>query len=125
MDISRLRQQIVRLAARRRTLEQENLKPGEMIEGSLVEHYKPCGRAACRCKTEGRLHGPYWYISTQKGGKTSLIYVKKIDLVRARRLTQNYRRFQSNMAKLRRIQRQINDVFGKIRAYYIEEGKRG
>jgi hypothetical protein len=125
MDISRLRQEIVRLAGRRRTLEQENLKPGEMIEGSLVEHYKPCGRATCRCKTEGRLHGPYWYISTKKGGKTSLIYVKKVDLVRARRLTENYRRFQSNMAKLRRIHRQINDVFGKIRTNYIEEGKRG
>lgn len=125
MDITRLRQQIARLAQRRKSLEQENLRPAEMIEGSLVEHYKPCGRASCRCRTEGRLHGPYWYISTKKRGKTSLTYVKKVDLVRTRRLTENYRRFQSNMAKLRQIHRQINDVFGKIRTYSIEEGKRG
>ena len=36
-----------------------------------------CGKANCRCATEGELHGPYWYAYRKQGQKLKSWYVGK------------------------------------------------
>ena len=36
-----------------------------------------CGKANCRCATDGQLHGPYWYAYQKQGQKLKSWYVGK------------------------------------------------
>ncbi|MEM9946930.1 MAG: DUF6788 family protein [Cyanobacteria bacterium P01_D01_bin.36] len=36
-----------------------------------------CGKANCRCATDGQLHGPYWYGYRKQGQKLKSWYVGK------------------------------------------------
>lgn len=36
-----------------------------------------CGKANCRCVTDGQLHGPYWYAYQKQGQKLKSWYVGK------------------------------------------------
>ena len=36
-----------------------------------------CGKANCRCATDGQLHGPYWYAYRKQGQKLKSWYVGK------------------------------------------------
>ena len=54
-----------------RKLAQRLSQIGFLWSGSLSQRYLKCGnpRCACQSKTEAR-HGPYFYWSTKKAGKT-------------------------------------------------------
>jgi hypothetical protein len=39
------------------------------LPGSLIERYKRCGKAGCKCAT-GRGHGPKYYLSVSQSGAT-------------------------------------------------------
>jgi len=41
-----------------------------VISGSLQKRSYRCGKANCRCKTEGILHGPYYQWTRKVNGKT-------------------------------------------------------
>jgi hypothetical protein len=67
--------------------------PTEILQGSLSLYYTTCYRpTGCHCHT-GRKHGPYWYLSIQRGGKTKkrLIPKKKLSLVR--QYLRNWKRY--------------------------------
>ena len=36
-----------------------------------------CGKANCRCATDGQLHGPYWYAYRKQGQKLKSWYIGK------------------------------------------------
>lgn len=36
-----------------------------------------CGKSNCRCATEGKLHGPYWYAYRKQGRKLKSWYIGK------------------------------------------------
>lgn len=99
----RLRQQIQRLSleekqALRTWLDEqiaEDEKPPEVKpkkDREVVETKKEglityqselvkCGKANCRCATDGQLHGPYWYAYRKQGKKLKSWYVgKKLEL---------------------------------------------
>jgi hypothetical protein len=45
----------------------------DILRGSVLTYFLPCGKKGCRCKREkDRLHGPYYYISVSKKGKTRM-----------------------------------------------------
>jgi hypothetical protein len=47
----------------------------QILKGSLIERYKRCGRAGCRC-AEGPGHGPKYYLSmSQTGQRPQMDYV--------------------------------------------------
>ncbi len=51
-----------------------SLKP-EFLRGSLIERYKRCGKAGCKC-AHGRGHGPKYYLSLSiPGGRPEMEYV--------------------------------------------------
>jgi len=53
------------------------VRPAKNGGGSYVHQYTKCGKPTCRCAKGGKLHGPYWYLYTKKGGKTTCKYIGK------------------------------------------------
>lgn len=122
-DLSRIRQQVGRLARKRFRLEGENLTIREMIKGTVIKHYKKCGRKVCICR-EGKLHGPYWYLSFKEGNKSNLKYINIKDLPGIVRLAGNYKRFQSNITKVNRINKQIGELMRDIREILLSKRRK-
>lgn len=57
--------------AKRAELKAQIAKIGDMRPGSLVEHYRKCGKASCHCaQTGSRGHGPQWLVTHAIAGKT-------------------------------------------------------
>ncbi len=121
-DTSRIRQDAGKLIRERYRLENQNFRIRHMLKGSLIKHYKKCGSKSCACR-EGNLHGPYWYLSYKEGAKSSLKYVHPKDLVKVERLAGNYKMFQSNLARINKINAEVRDLMGKLRALLLSEKK--
>ena len=69
--------------------------PVELLQGSLVRYRTTCWRnTGCRCH-RGHKHGPYWYLSTQRRGKTKMVLIHKRKLPRVREYLRNWKRYSS------------------------------
>lgn len=54
----------------------------DILRGSVLTYFLPCGKKRCKCKTDtaegstgfrkNSLHGPYYYISVSEKGKTRM-----------------------------------------------------
>lgn len=45
----------------------------DILRGSVLTYFIPCGKQGCRCKRDkDSLHGPYYYISFKDAGKTRM-----------------------------------------------------
>ena len=45
----------------------------DILRGSVLTYFLPCGKQGCRCKKDkDSLHGPYYYISVSQKGKTKM-----------------------------------------------------
>jgi hypothetical protein len=55
------------------------------VNGILKKYYVRCGKDNCRCKTQRKLHGAYWYLIYRDGSRLIKRYVKRkdLDVVRA------------------------------------------
>ena len=97
---------VSQLRARRRRLVGEVSDVEAVLRGSLIERKKRCGKAGCRC-VDGKLHGPYWYLSTRGAEGTRLEYVPRdwLDWVRDR--VENFRRVQTVLAEVAEINREL------------------
>lgn len=113
IDTSRLRQEIYYLDQERKELQDFLLRPQEMVYGSFYEFYRRCGNPTCRC-SRGKKHLSEC-LSTNEGGKTKLIYVRKRDVFWVRKQAENYRRYQKGMARVRKINTEIFEALKKIR----------
>lgn len=49
----------------------------EVIRGTVIKYYLPCGKKRCRCKEDKKyIHGPYYYLSaSEKNKKTAMQYL--------------------------------------------------
>ena len=95
----------------------------DMLACSLILRKVACGNPDCKCQ-KGRLHGPYPYLSEKIKGKTHLTYIRKRDLEKIKRKTEEYRLFQKRLEYVRHLNRRIDDLFKKIRQTRIEESRR-
>lgn len=77
-------------------LKEEILRLGDMHPGSISKQYTVCGKKGCKCQNEKnpQKHGPYYQLSYSIKGKSSSIFIKKENLVKARKLISNYKRFK-------------------------------
>jgi hypothetical protein len=123
-DLSRIRQQAGRLMRERYALEQKNFAMRDMIKGSLIKHYKKCGSKSCIC-TEGNLHGPYWYLSYKEKDKSVLKYIDKKELTKIGRLATGYKKFQSNITRINRLNREIRKLMADMRQILIRKRECG
>lgn len=117
-DVSKIRQRVGKLMRERYGLEQKNLAMRDMIKGSLIKHYKKCGSKSCIC-TEGNLHGPYWYLSYKEGDKSVLKYIYKKDLTKTNHLAASYKRFQSDITRIKRLNKEIGELMADMRQILI------
>lgn len=62
------------------------LLPPELLHASLIERYLKCGRAKCRCHTDGPKHGPFFYLNRcfAKGRMQSLLLKSPEQISQAR-----------------------------------------
>ncbi len=69
---------------------------GPILPGSISEQWNVCGTPECKCKDPDKpvKHGPYYQLSFTLGGKSSTMFVKKKDLLEARRRLKRYQQFK-------------------------------
>jgi hypothetical protein len=95
-----LRQRRKRLAARLPPLE-------ACLSGSLIERYKRCGKAGCKCAT-GRGHGPKYYLSVSQSGSTpQMHYVPGEYRQRVLQYVANYQQARAILRGLCAINREL------------------
>ena len=56
------------LRRRRKALLRKLPNLEEILKGSLIERYKPCGKPGCKC-AQGSGHGPKYYLSISRTGQ--------------------------------------------------------
>jgi hypothetical protein len=56
------------LRRRRKALLRKLPNLEEILKGSLIERYKPCGKPGCKC-AKGLGHGPKYYLSISRAGQ--------------------------------------------------------
>lgn len=54
------------------TLKEKITSKGLILNGSVIESYKRCGKTGCKCSNEDKKywHGPYWIWTQKIEGKT-------------------------------------------------------
>jgi hypothetical protein len=69
---------------------------GPILPGSLSTQWNVCGKPGCRCKDpkKPRKHGPYYQLSFTVDGKSSSLFVKKLQLKELRNCIKRYRMFR-------------------------------
>ncbi len=93
-----------------------SLTQGEdMVLGLPLEVFRKCGKAGCKCN-QGERHGPYPALSVNKGGKQKIVMVKKEDAATVIKQSKRYRYYQQTLAKIRRINKEIDQVLEQLKA---------
>ncbi len=123
MNISDVRQEIATLREERQRAEDRLMQAKDMLSLCLIWRKVLCGNPDCKCQ-KGEPHGPYPYLSEKVKGKTRLTYIRKRDLEKIERKTEEYRLFQKRLEYVRHLNRRIDDLFKRIREMRIEGGGR-
>ena len=120
--LSRIRQKVFRLRKLRETYINKLLHPKPMVIGSLYEVYKTCSKVNCCCK-KGKKHGPFPALSISIAGKRSMKMVRKEDLPVIREKASAYQSFQQGLAKIRKINKEIDNLLEQTKEEFLEEYK--
>lgn len=120
--LSRLRQKIQQSREIRGRHIEKLLHPRPMIIGCLYEVYKTCSKPNCSCK-EGKKHGPFPALSVSIKSKRSLKMVRKEDQPAVREKAEAYQAFQQGLARVRKLNKEIDSMLEEIKAQYLEEYK--
>ncbi len=121
--LSETRKRIVDLQKEKYRIEKSLLRPLPMVPYALIEHYGECGKKVCRCHG-GQLHGPYWYLSQHRDGKTRNIYVPKEKAEKIQVLADRYKQYEGKLTQLRAIQKEIMDLLKEIeKSAYVPPSK--
>jgi hypothetical protein len=103
-----MRQQSSSALRKRRKQLLRQLPPlDRLLRGSLIERYKPCGKAGCKC-ARGPGHGPKYYLSVSHPGRSpQMDYVPQDS---QRQVTESL----SHYHRLRQIVEQICEINGEL-----------
>ena len=89
---------------------------GYVIPGTMQKRQYSCGKANCRCMTEGNLHGPYYQWTRKISGKTINI---NLDIESAKKVKEWIQNNRSLRKLCRRLEKtslavlQTNTTMGK------------
>ncbi|UCH80645.1 MAG: hypothetical protein JSW20_13040 [Nitrospiraceae bacterium] len=86
----------------------------EMVHGIPLEVFRKCGKKKCKCYT-GKKHGPYPALSVNKDGTQKIVMIKKNDSSSVLKRAGRYRHYQQTLAKIRRIDKEIDSILVKIK----------
>lgn len=118
--LTSISQKISRLTELRESHIYKLLNPKPMIIGSLYEVYKTCNKANCCCQ-KGKKHGPFPALSMSIGAKRKVKMVRKEDLIDVRKKALSYRSFQQGLAKVRKINKEIDALLEEVKREFLEE----
>jgi hypothetical protein len=91
-----------------------------LVHGKSLVHgiphmvHKKCGNKRCRCG-KGQLHGPYPALSINKNGKQKIVMLKKTDGGQIQKKAKRYKHFQETLARIRKINREIDYLLNMIK----------
>jgi len=95
------------LRRRRRSLLRRFPPLEAILRGSLIERYKPCGRAGCKC-ADGPGHGPKYYLSVSKaGGRPEMDYVPLSFHKQVEQYLANYQEVRKILEEICEINREL------------------
>jgi hypothetical protein len=78
-----------------------------ILRGSLIERYKRCGKAGCKC-ANGPGHGPKYYLSVSYPGRSpQMDYVPQADYDQIRQRIANYHRIREILEEVCEINREL------------------
>jgi hypothetical protein len=78
-----------------------------LLRGSLIERYKRCGHAGCKCQ-QTRGHGPKYYLSvSQAGGRPEMDYVPEAHVQQVADYLKNFQEVRGLLEKICNINRQL------------------
>jgi hypothetical protein len=86
----------------------------EMIHGMPHEVLRKCGKKTCKCNS-GTKHGPYPALSVNKQGRQKIVMIKKADATSVLSGAERYKHFQQTLARIRRIDKEINNILVKLK----------
>jgi hypothetical protein len=78
-----------------------------VLRGSLIERYKRCGHAGCKCQ-QTRGHGPKYYLSiSQAGGRPEMDYVPEAQAQQVADYLKNFQKVRQLLEKICNLNRQL------------------
>jgi len=78
-----------------------------VLRGSLIERYKRCGHAGCKCQ-QTRGHGPKYYLSiSQAGGHPEMDYVPEEQVQQVADYLKNFQKVRQLLEKICNLNRQL------------------
>jgi len=86
----------------------------EMIHGMPHEVLRKCGKKSCKCN-RGIKHGPYPALSVNRQGRQKIVMIKKADAASVLNGAERYKHFQQTLARIRRIDKEINQILVKLK----------
>ena len=85
-----------------------------MLHGIPYDVFRKCGKKTCRCN-KGIKHGPYPALSVNRQGRQKIVMIKKADASSALNGAGRYKHFQQTLAKIRKIDKEINNILVKLK----------
>lgn len=111
---SRHRQLLGELDERHHQLGASLLEVRELLKGSVYELKTRCGKPSCHCAAPDGARHTAPALSWSDRGKTQLRTLPAKEVERARRLTDNYRRFRQTRAALVQLHRRILSTIDRL-----------
>ena len=83
--------------------------PPTVLHASLIERFLKCGKAKCRCHTDGPKHGPFFYLNRcfAKGQMQSLLLKSPEQIDQARHGVAAYSQVQELLDQISQINREL------------------
>lgn len=89
---------------------------GFILQGSVTERWKKCGKAACRCHNDpDEWHGPYYQWSWKTDGRTSSVSLTLEQAALCRQWVNNNRKLERIIKRLRALSLQAARLYGIAR----------
>ena len=95
------------LRRRRKALLRKLPNLDQILKGSLIERYKPCGKPGCKC-AQGPGHGPKYYLSISRTGqRPQMDYVPQDYHDQVQEYLANYRLAREIMSEISLINQEL------------------
>lgn len=88
---------------------------GHVIPGSIQKREYRCGKANCRCVTEGILHGPYYQWTRKIEGKTVNINLEKEAAMTVKEWIRNNRELRKLCSRLEKNSLAVLKIIANLR----------
>lgn len=86
---------------------------GFVLQGSVTERWKKCGKSACRCHDDpDEWHGPYHQWSWKAGGRTSSVSLSQEQAALCRQWLKNNRKLERIIRRLRSLSLRAARLYG-------------